>query len=381
MSLSASWQVAKVPHGCPWRIYISRITKTHHRLLILPRRDMSSFLSEMPDTLPLSSLMLPGTHDTMAFYGWPISQCQVPDTPLSTQLLSGIRVIDVRLAVIKDRLIAYHGVYPQRTPFQSILATVYAFLNSASGSKETIVMSIKQEDATTNPPRNFSLLVRKEMENGPGGLGIWFLENRIPKLGEVRGKVIMFSRFGGNGEGWENGLEGLGIHPTTWPNSEKWGFSWQCKNTLVRTHDWYDIPSFLSIPEKVALSTQILLPLKPPTPEPPIPMLAITFFSAASFPLAVPPTVALGFGWPKWGLGVEGVNSRVAKWLLDLLCGDNNIVTSSNRDLGEKFDEKEEPRVRGWALMDYFNHPENGGLVPLLVECNFRGRRPGEEGW
>ena len=57
-------------------------------------------------------------------------------------------------------------------------------------------------------------------------------------LGEVRGKVVMLSRFGGDGSGWENGLEGLGIHPTAWPDSEKAGFTWRLKGTLVRTHDW-----------------------------------------------------------------------------------------------------------------------------------------------
>ena len=99
-------------------------------------------------------------------------------------------------------------------------------------------MSIKQEDFATVPGDLFSRLVHDEIFNGPGGRDMWFLENRIPLLGQVRGKVTLFSRFGGNGDGWEGGLEGLGIHPTTWPDSVKDGFSWNCKNTLVRTHDW-----------------------------------------------------------------------------------------------------------------------------------------------
>lgn len=99
-------------------------------------------------------------------------------------------------------------------------------------------MSIKQEDFTTTSAQSFSKLVHDEIFSGPGGVDMWFLKNRIPTLGEVRGKVIMFSRFGGDGSGWEDGLEGLGIHPTIWPDSEKYGFSWDCKNTLVRTHDW-----------------------------------------------------------------------------------------------------------------------------------------------
>lgn len=175
----------------------------------------------------------------MAFYGWPISQCQSLAAPLAKQLRSGIRVLDIRLAVIKSHLIAYHGMYPQRASFQEILAVLDAFLTSEEGCSETIVMSIKQEDYAIVPGDVFSRLVRDELLKGPGGRDMWFLDNRIPFLGEVRGKIVMFSRFGGDGKGWEGGLEGMGIHPTTWPDSERAGFSWHCKNTRVKTHDWY----------------------------------------------------------------------------------------------------------------------------------------------
>ena len=199
----------------------------------------------------------------MAFYGWPVAQCQSTSTPLSTQLHNGIRVLDIRLGVVpqpssfrttvnKHKLIAYHGFWPQKTPFTSMLNDLFNFLSSPIGSRETIVMSIKQEDYNVTPASLFSKLVRDAIIHGPGGWdnnksktasgdddkGMWFLENRIPKLGEVRGKVIMLSRFGGDGEGWENGLEGLGIHPTTWPDSEKNGFEWELKGTIIKTHDW-----------------------------------------------------------------------------------------------------------------------------------------------
>lgn len=150
----------------------------------------------------------------------------------------------------------------------------------------------------------------------------------------------------------------------------------------------YAIPSFLYIPEKVALATSILLPPQAPAP---MPILSISFLSAASFPLALPPSVAQGFGWPKWGFGVEGVNSRVGKWLLDVLGGGCDVQRPSMYKDEEGSGEKDrlvsggaaghEPRLRGWVFMDYFNHPENQGLVPLLVECNYRGRVAGEEGW
>lgn len=116
-----------------------------------------------------------------------------------------------------------------------------------------------------------------------------------------------------------------------------------------------------------------------------MPSLGITFFSAASFPLAVPPTMAQGFGWPKWGLGVEGVNSRIGKWLLDILSGStHSAFDERERDLEKNEIDSganyREPRIRGWVFMDFYEEPDDA-IVPLLVECNFRGRLPGQEGW
>lgn len=133
--------------------------------------------------------------------------------------------------------------------------------------------------------------------------------------------------------------------------------------------------------------------------------LSISFFSAASIPLALPPIVARGLGWPQWGFGFKGVNERAGQWLLRLF--EDNFqthVSSDRRSLSRFFksskkatpkDEaasagsvtpvnkkaKDEPRIRGWAFMDYYEEPTESGVIPLLVECNFRGRRNGEEGW
>lgn len=348
-TLRASWTVLPVSRDCRWRLFLTLNSK-HYRLVILPKRDLVGFMSELPDESTLSSLLLPGTHDTMAFYGWPISQCQYIEDSLPAQLRSGIRVIDVRLGIVDGRLLAYHGIYPQKTPFQTILANLQTFLSFEPSRRETVIMSIMQEDAVINPPKEFSRLVREEMLGGIFPKDLFFLENRVPSLGEVRGKIVLLSRFGDNGEGWQGGMEGLGIHPTRWPNSVKEGFTWYCKDTLVRTHDWYAIPSFLAIPEKVMLATELLLSSSDEKADS---TLNISFFSAANFPLAAPPMIAQGFGWPRWGLGVEGVNSRVGSWLLDLLSSENT------------------PRLQGWTLMDFFSTP-NDGLPPLLVEFNFR---------
>ena len=131
-------------------------------------------------------------------------------------------------------------------------------------------------------------------------------------------------------------------------------------------------PSFLSIPEKTQLATSNLLP-SPPSISSSQPPLNISFFSAASFPLAFPPTVALGFGWPRAGLGVEGVNVRVGRWLVGILADTNNNNGDVHDDgtlAREKgTNEGTRTRVRGWALMDFFTDPKDvdagAGIVPL----------------
>lgn len=178
-------------------------------------------------------LLYVGTHDSVAFYGWPISQCQSLRYTLEVQLNSGIRVIDLRLSIVDARLISYHGIIPQHAPFSDILRQLHTFLTAPSTCSETVIVSIKQEDDDT---RRFSQLVLEEILTSPGGLGMWHLENRIPKLGEVRGKAVMFSRFGDDGHGWKGGA--IGIHPPCWPDNERPGFTWQCDDTLVRVQDW-----------------------------------------------------------------------------------------------------------------------------------------------
>ena len=83
--------------------------------------------------------------------------------------------------------------------------------------------------------------------------------------------------------------------------------------------------------------------------------------------------IARGFGWPQWGLGVEGVNSRVGRWLLDELAvlhsrGDRYRDTRSVWNITEE-DTSSIRGIKGWAFIDFFHHPVN--LPPLIVEFNF----------
>lgn len=74
----------------------------------------------------------------------------------------------------------------QRCTFRSVLVDLVAFLDAHP--TETVVMSVKDEVRN----EDFSRLVWLDMAQYEGR---WFLENRVPSLGEVRGKAILLTRF------------------------------------------------------------------------------------------------------------------------------------------------------------------------------------------
>ena len=103
-------------------------------------------------------------------------------------------------------------------------------------------------------------------------------------------------------------------------------------------------------------------------------------------------------------MGVEGTNSLLGKWLIGQIGGivPSNTSTatpaaeakpttpragvdSSSQIVGPQADNgqgaRQEPRIRGWAFLDFYSEPSGIDVVPLLIECNFLGRTPGEEGW
>lgn len=81
------------------------------------------------------------------------------------------------------------------------------------------------------------------------------------------------------------------------------------------------------------------------------------------------------------------MNARFGRWLLERLTEDAQDAEKSPLPLKLESSVDEKPhvqgelRVRGWVLMDFYTYPEDKGVVPLLIELNFRGRRRGEEGW
>ena len=103
--------------------------------------DRSSWMIHLKDERCMSGLSLPGTHDTMSFYGGDIVACQTAS--LKTQLESGIRVLDIRCCEEKGKFVIYHGPVFQKATFDDVLDTIYLFLRQKQNyrNKRLLIVS------------------------------------------------------------------------------------------------------------------------------------------------------------------------------------------------------------------------------------------------
>lgn len=110
------------------------------------------WMTALPSDRNLTSLSIPGTHDSMtAFVNGPSYQCQ--NNPLSTQLQAGIRYFDIRARVQNDELQIYHQDSYTEHSYTDVLTTMFTFLDSNPG--ETLLMRLKEESTPINSTIDF----------------------------------------------------------------------------------------------------------------------------------------------------------------------------------------------------------------------------------
>ena len=156
-------------------------------ILKLPVKSVNNWMSKVDDSAALSSLTIPGSHDSMArtAMGGLSGECQYLD--LDSQLNAGIRFLDIRLENKEKDLRAVHGFIDQGTNFSSIERTIETFLKN--NPSEGLIVSIKDENRK-NPSQFQPVLVPYLNPT------YWLLGNTLPStLGEIRGKVVLLSRF------------------------------------------------------------------------------------------------------------------------------------------------------------------------------------------
>lgn len=156
---------------------------------------MTDWMSNIPSDFLISEINLPGTHDSCARYvDLPyFSKCQ--NMNVYEQLHIGIRFIDIRVEQIGDSLRLVHSFCKcyedarkkQILDLKNVLDDCFLFLRNHP--TETIIMSLKRDNGGSSEDAFDTFFNNYLHTEDP-----WYLENRVPTLGEVRGKIVLFNR-------------------------------------------------------------------------------------------------------------------------------------------------------------------------------------------
>ena len=147
------------------------------------------WLSKIDDNILLSQLSLPGTHDTCSLYGGFYVETQ--ELTLIEQLLAGVRFLDIRCRHINDIFAIHHGVFYQKIGFGAGVRDVCInFLKDHP--TEFIFMLVKEEYDPDNNTQTFEETMRDYIS---GYEDFFYLTEKMPTLGEVRGKIVLLRRF------------------------------------------------------------------------------------------------------------------------------------------------------------------------------------------
>lgn len=161
-----------------------------------------NWMENVPDETKLSSMSIPGTHDSctqnvdMRY----IFQCQ--DASIATQLKYGYRYLDMRLVLEKrsgqETLVLKHNIarckvsdspFARTLTLADVLKDVYAFLDEHQS--ETVILCMKAEnskDDVAAVQKALYAMIDQASER-------WYLKNEIPTMGEVRSKIVLATRF------------------------------------------------------------------------------------------------------------------------------------------------------------------------------------------
>ena len=183
----------------------------------------ADWMSRISDEMRLSSLTIPGTHNSAALREPLAGTAKCQSLTLSEQLAAGVRFFDLRCCHQQDEFHIYHGPISQNLSFEAVLQTMRSFLRKHP--RESLIVSIKQEHRPQGNSRSFSETLQAYIEQQPQA---WYREAAIPRLGDVRGKMVLLSRFQAAGP--------MGIPATDW------GHDGRHEGTTLFVQDRFEIP-------------------------------------------------------------------------------------------------------------------------------------------
>lgn len=165
----------------------------------------SNWMSNVQDSCNLSNIAIPGTHDT-ATYGIIIpfvemaAKTQRNECKIKKQLEDGIRFLDLRVGSDDgEKLKLWHSSISCNVSLSEILTDCVEFLKSHP--TEAVLVCIKEENHSKG---SFGELLKKLIEQTDS---YWYRKTEIPKIGDVRGKMVLLRRFGLHSKDFDWGID------------------------------------------------------------------------------------------------------------------------------------------------------------------------------
>jgi 1-phosphatidylinositol phosphodiesterase len=171
-----------------------------------PTVSPADWMSAIDGSRLLSTLTLPGSHDTCA-YTVDDRLARTQHATLDDQLHHGVRVLDIRCRHEHDRFAIHHGGIPLGLTFDDVVRTCGQFLARHPG--ECVVMSVKDEWAARDCTRTFAATFEWYVARHADVR--WHLASELPPLKTVRGGIVLLRRF--------TSEKPLGMDLTAWPDN------------------------------------------------------------------------------------------------------------------------------------------------------------------
>lgn len=176
-------------------------------IVILNEWFTPNWMKEVEDSKYLNEINIPGTHDTCTYNisflkdaaSFHFAVCQ--KTSLQDQLEKGIRCIDIRCRHENNNFSLHHELIFLGMIFDDVLKIIQDFLKNHH--TETVIMFVKNEYKQINCSRSFEDTFDDYVQRYSG---LFYLNDNVPTLGSVRGKIVLLRRFPLSNQGSKLGI-------------------------------------------------------------------------------------------------------------------------------------------------------------------------------
>lgn len=221
---------------------------------------MKNWLKNISDETLLCNINIPGTHNSCAcFIDFPyFSKCQ--NLTIKEQLEIGIRFFDLRIEAKNGEVKTVHSILScrkkkfsrKKLTVDDVLFDITSFLKE--NTTETVLLCVKRDNGVS-PEETYRIFFERYVKNND----LFFTENRIAALGEVRGKTVLINRCE---VGKFTDLTS-GLNLSNWPDQTNFDNSTEKENIIIKKdglqrNTGYFLQDFYTLPKKQKWQKAIL---------------------------------------------------------------------------------------------------------------------------